>query len=44
MNHHKNRAEFEAVANMQWLSVADHRVKTHEDVRVCRALRKAERQ
>ena len=27
-------------ANMQWLSVADHRIKTRQDVRVCRYLRK----
>lgn len=27
-------------ANMQWLSVAEHRVKTRQDNRVCRYLRK----
>jgi hypothetical protein len=27
-------------ANMQWLTVADHRVKTRADLRVCRYLRK----
>lgn len=27
-------------ANMQWLTVADHRVKTQQDVRVSRYLRK----
>lgn len=27
-------------ANMQWLSVVDHRVKTRADNRVCRYLRK----
>lgn len=27
-------------ANMQWLSVDDHRVKTRADLRVCRYLRK----
>ncbi len=26
--------------NMQWLSVADHRAKTRQDVRVCRYLRR----
>jgi hypothetical protein len=26
--------------NMQWLSVSDHRVKTRQDVRVCRYLRR----
>lgn len=26
--------------NMQWLSVADHRAKTRQDLRVCRYLRK----
>ena len=30
----------DTVANMQWLSVADHRIKTRQDVRVCRYLRK----
>lgn len=27
-------------ANMQWLTVAEHRAKTRQDVRVCRYLRK----
>lgn len=27
-------------ANMQWLSVDDHRLKTRQDLRVCRYLRK----
>ena len=31
----------DTVANMQWLSVADHRIKTRQDVRVCRYLRRA---
>lgn len=30
----------DAKANMQWLSIEDHRVKTRQDVRVCRYLRK----
>ena len=30
----------DTVANMQWLSVADHRVKTRQDVRLCRYERK----
>ena len=29
----------DTVENMQWLSVADHRIKTRQDVRVCRYLR-----
>ena len=29
--------------NMQWLSVADHRAKTRQDLRVCRYLRKIPR-
>lgn len=27
-------------ANMQWLSIEDHRLKTRQDLRVCRYLRK----
>lgn len=27
-------------ANMQWLTVADHRVKTRQDRRICRAIQK----
>lgn len=27
-------------ANMQWLTVADHRVKTRQDRRTCRAIKK----
>lgn len=27
-------------ANMQWLSADDHRIKTRQDLRVCRYLRK----
>lgn len=30
----------DTVVNMQWLSVADHQVKTRQDVRVCRYLKK----
>ena len=30
----------DTVMNMQWLSIADHRIKTRQDVRVCRYLRK----
>ena len=30
----------DTVANMQWLSVKEHRVKTRGDLRVCRYLRK----
>lgn len=30
-------------ANMQWLTVVDHRVKTRQDRRVCRAQKKARR-
>ena len=30
----------DTVANMQWLSIEEHRVKTRQDVRVCRYLRK----
>jgi hypothetical protein len=30
----------DTAANMQWLSVADHRTKTRQDVRVCRYLRR----
>jgi hypothetical protein len=30
--------------NLQWLTVADHRVKTQKDLRVCRYLRKARQQ
>lgn len=30
----------DAVQNMQWLSVEDHRIKTRQDVRVCRYLRR----
>lgn len=28
-------------ANMQWLTVVDHRVKTRQDRRICRATKKA---
>ena len=27
-------------ANMQWLTVVDHRVKTRQDRRICRAIKK----
>lgn len=30
-------------ANMQWLTVRDHKVKTREDVRTCAALRREAR-
>lgn len=30
----------DAVCNMQWLTVEDHKAKTRVDVRSCRALRK----
>ncbi len=33
----------DTAANMQWLSLADHRDKTRHDVRVCRYLRGVER-
>jgi hypothetical protein len=31
----------DTVENLQWLSVADHRSKTRDDVRVCRALKRS---
>ena len=30
----------DTVANMQWLTIKEHRVKTRADLRVCRYLRK----